>query len=79
MLIPRILQRIIPILVNSIFLLLYSLFSFIFANWFLDSEIFAFMLVVIFAAFDFWTVKNVTGRILVGLRWWSEVDDSGTE
>eukprot|EP00879_Flechtneria_rotunda_P010844 GHRR01011333.1.p1 GENE.GHRR01011333.1~~GHRR01011333.1.p1 ORF type:complete len:134 (+),score=35.64 GHRR01011333.1:435-836(+) len=21
---------------------------------------------------DFWTVKNVTGRLLVGLRWWNE-------
>ena len=23
------------------------------------------------------TVKNVSGRLLVGLRWWSEVDDNG--
>jgi hypothetical protein len=29
-------------------------------------------------AFDFWTVKNVSGRLLVGLRWWSEVLDDGT-
>mmetsp|Transcript_28419 Transcript_28419/g.77845 ORF Transcript_28419/g.77845 Transcript_28419/m.77845 type:complete len:140 (-) Transcript_28419:195-614(-) len=28
-------------------------------------------------AFDFWTVKNVSGRLLVGLRWWSEVRDDG--
>lgn len=28
---------------------------------------------------DFWTVKNVTGRILVNLRWWSEIDDFGQE
>lgn len=28
---------------------------------------------------DFWTVKNVTGRILVNLRWWSEIDDEGNE
>ena len=32
-----------------------------------------------FAAFDFWTVKNVTGRLLVQLRWWSEIDDYGLE
>merc|ERR1712216_482701 len=31
----------------------------------------------ILLAFDFWTVKNVTGRLLVGLRWWNEVDDEG--
>lgn len=24
-------------------------------------------------AFDFWTVKNVSGRLLVGLRWWNKV------
>lgn len=29
-------------------------------------------MVIISSAFDFWTVKNVTGRLLVGLRWWSE-------
>lgn len=26
---------------------------------------------------DFWTVKNVTGRLMVGLRWWNYVDDDG--
>ena len=29
-------------------------------------------------AFDFWTVKNVSGRLLVGLRWWNEVKADGT-
>jgi hypothetical protein len=42
-------------------------------------EIITFVLVVMFAAFDFWTVKNVTGRILVQLRWWSEIDELGIE
>ena len=27
-------------------------------------------IVVILAAVDFWIVKNVVGRLLVGLRWW---------
>ena len=31
------------------------------------------------AVFDFWVVKNLTGRILVGLRWWSQVNPDGTE
>ncbi|RZC42518.1 putative Golgi apparatus membrane protein-like protein [Asbolus verrucosus] len=26
---------------------------------------------------DFWTVKNITGRLMVGLRWWNYVDDEG--
>lgn len=32
-------------------------------------------------ACDFWVVKNVTGRLLVGLRWWNKVnpDDGSTE
>jgi hypothetical protein len=39
----------------------------------------AFVVCVLLFAFDFWTVKNVTGRILVGLRWWNEVKPDGTE
>ena len=38
-----------------------------------------FILVVLMAAFDFWTVKNVTGRLLVNLRWHSEIDKYGNE
>ena len=26
---------------------------------------------------DFWTVKNVTGRLMVGLRWWNFIDEDG--
>jgi hypothetical protein len=36
-----------------------------------------FIVVVLLLAFDFWTVKNVTGRILVGLRWWSSNKEDG--
>jgi hypothetical protein len=50
-----------------------------FMNWLLGSEILAFVIIIVFAAIDFWTVKNVTGRLLVGLRWWSEIDESGKE
>jgi len=32
---------------------------------------------VLLAALDFWVVKNVSGRILVGMRWWNEIDDLG--
>ena len=34
---------------------------------------------VILSAVDFWTVKNVTGRLLVGLRWWSDFDEKGKQ
>lgn len=33
---------------------------------------------IIFLAFDFWTTKNVSGRLLVGLRWWNDVKPDGT-
>ena len=36
------------------------------------------MVVILLLAFDFWTVKNVTGRLLVGLRWWSHVTEDGS-
>jgi len=28
---------------------------------------------------DFWIVKNVAGRLLVGLRWWIDFDENGDE
>ena len=43
------------------------------------SNVSIFILVTVLAALDFWTVKNVTGRILVGLRWWSYYDEKGEE
>ena len=42
------------------------------------SQALIFILVVILSAFDFWFVKNVSGRILVGLRWWNEVKEDGS-
>lgn len=38
----------------------------------------AFVIIILLIAFDFWTVKNVSGRLLVGLRWWNEINDDGT-
>ena len=32
---------------------------------------------ILFLAADFWVVKNITGRLLVGLRWWNQVDPNG--
>ncbi|KAF2304790.1 hypothetical protein GH714_037986 [Hevea brasiliensis] len=36
-----------------------------------------FVVTVVLAALDFWVVKNVSGRILVGLRWWNEINEEG--
>mmetsp|Transcript_6792 Transcript_6792/g.11940 ORF Transcript_6792/g.11940 Transcript_6792/m.11940 type:complete len:236 (-) Transcript_6792:178-885(-) len=40
--------------------------------------VYTFILTTVLAALDFWTVKNVTGRILVGLRWWNNVKEDGS-
>ena len=37
-----------------------------------------FITVILLLAFDFWTVKNVTGRLMVGLRWWNRVKEDGS-
>ncbi|BBN13728.1 golgi apparatus membrane protein TVP23 [Marchantia polymorpha subsp. ruderalis] len=50
---------------------------YIFCGWITSSFIIHFVVVTILMALDFWTVKNVSGRILVGLRWWNEIDEQG--
>ncbi|XP_076161484.1 putative Golgi apparatus membrane protein-like protein CG5021 isoform X2 [Ptiloglossa arizonensis] len=44
---------------------------------FSSSFIASFVTVVLLLSMDFWTVKNITGRLMVGLRWWNYVDDNG--
>lgn len=36
------------------------------------------VIVVLLLSADFWTVRNVSGRVLVGLRFWNQVDEDGT-
>ena len=52
--------------------------TYIFSGWLFDS-VFIFITVSIFAVLDFWIVKNVSGRYLVGLRWWTALDEQGKE
>lgn len=52
--------------------------TYILCTWFTSNVVLVFVLCVILLAFDFWTVKNVTGRLLVGLRWESHVREDGT-
>ncbi|XP_056285415.1 exocyst complex component 7 isoform X3 [Pseudoliparis swirei] len=33
--------------------------------------------IILLLSCDFWTVKNITGRLMVGLRWWNQVDHDG--
>lgn len=45
---------------------------------FTSNFILIFVIIVFLLAFDFWTVKNVAGRLLVGLRWFSETGNDGS-
>ncbi|KAL2916593.1 vesicle-mediated transport [Polyrhizophydium stewartii] len=55
-----------------------AVFMYIFSGLFTSNSILTFVIIILLLAFDFWTVKNVTGRLLVGLRWWNEIREDGT-
>lgn len=46
-------------------------------SWVKASFVTSFVIIVILLSMDFWTVKNITGRLLAGLRYWNYVDDAG--
>ncbi|KAL5194495.1 Golgi apparatus membrane protein-like protein ECHIDNA [Glycine soja] len=54
-----------------------ALAFYILSALFIDNFVIIFVVTVLLAALDFWVVKNVSGRILVGLRWWNEINDLG--
>ncbi|KAK9892625.1 hypothetical protein WA026_021004 [Henosepilachna vigintioctopunctata] len=54
-----------------------ALFGYLFCRFFTDSFISSFITIVLLLSMDFWTVKNITGRLMVGLRWWNYIDDDG--
>ena len=51
--------------------------AYLLCGWFSDSFIGSFVAIILLLSMDFWTVKNITGRIMAGLRWWNYVDDEG--
>ncbi|KAG8045375.1 hypothetical protein GUJ93_ZPchr0008g11582 [Zizania palustris] len=54
-----------------------ALAFYILSALFVNNFVIIFVITVLLAALDFWVVKNVSGRILVGLRWWNEIDNEG--
>lgn len=44
-----------------------------------DATLLIFILTVILVSIDFWITKNITGKKLVGLSWWSVMADNGEE
>ncbi|ETP49903.1 hypothetical protein F442_04681 [Phytophthora nicotianae P10297] len=55
-----------------------ALLLYLFGSIFISNFVFIFVVCILLLAFDFWTVKNVTGRLLVGLRWWNKINEDGT-
>ncbi|ORC87190.1 protein FAM18B1 [Trypanosoma theileri] len=55
-----------------------ALLTFILGGIFSSSHVVIFVITILFLAADFWTTKNVTGRLLVSLRWWNEVREDGS-
>ncbi|RIA97651.1 hypothetical protein C1645_686719 [Glomus cerebriforme] len=51
---------------------------YLFGSLFTQNVTLIFIICVLLLSFDFWTVKNVTGRLLVGLRWWNDIQPDGT-
>jgi len=45
---------------------------------FIGNFVISFIIIILLLAFDFWTVKNVSGRLLAGMRWWNEINADGT-
>lgn len=54
-----------------------SILFFVFADRFTESFVMIFIVCALFLSIDFWIVKNISGRLLVGLRWRNEISDEG--
>ncbi|KAL1517571.1 hypothetical protein ABEB36_001316 [Hypothenemus hampei] len=54
-----------------------AIVSYMICGFFSNSFITSFVVIVLLLSMDFWTVKNISGRLMVGLRWWNYVDDDG--
>jgi len=56
---------------------IFSIVTYLLCGMFSIGFIVSFVVIIILLSIDFWTVKNITGRLLVGLRWWNYVDEDG--
>jgi hypothetical protein len=63
----------------TLFFKVLAMIFFLFLGIFGVPDALIFIFVVILNSLDFWFVKNISGRILVGLRWWNEVKEDGSE
>lgn len=67
-------------LVFYLFFRISPIIIYIFGNFFLgliiekSRFILHFIILIVLIAADFWNLKNIAGRLLVGLRWWNETN-----
>ncbi|KAM3147676.1 Eukaryotic protein of unknown function (DUF846) [Paramecium bursaria] len=60
-----------------VFTFLFKLIALVIYLLLSSSQILCYILVIVFSSLDFWTVKNITGRLLVGLKWETVDLDNG--
>ncbi|ETW87445.1 hypothetical protein HETIRDRAFT_307763 [Heterobasidion irregulare TC 32-1] len=66
--------------ISLLFLYLFriaAITTYILCGFFTDNYVISTVAVVVLLAMDFWNCRNVSGRTLVGLRFWNQVDDDG--
>jgi Eukaryotic protein of unknown function (DUF846) len=56
-----------------------AMLAYFLLNLFVNNMVLVYIVVLILVIVDFWVVKNITGRKLVGLRWWSMIHEDGRE
>ena len=56
-----------------------SLLSFLILEKLTEKKSVIYLATILFGSADFWVTKNLSGRLLVGLRWWNEVKENGEE
>lgn len=54
-----------------------AIIVYLLCGWLSNSFVASFVAIVVLLSIDFWIVKNISGRLLVGLRWWNYVDEDG--
>lgn len=67
------------ILFTIVFRFLPLFFNFVFDIFFKNPLIIKLVTVFISGYIDFWFLKNISGRVLVGLFWYHKIEDSGKE
>jgi len=56
---------------------LLAVITYLLCGLFSNGFIINFVIIIVLLSMEFWTVKNITGRLLVGLRWWNYVNEDG--